>query len=617
VNGQHFRTLLWLRWRLRVNQLKRGGLANAIILGLLAVAAVGTALILFLVSFLIGLFVLGTVPTYVLLFVWDGLVIAFLISWMIGLLTDLQRSEVLSLEKFLHMPVSLTSAFLINYFSSFFSVTLLFSVPVFLGLALGLVGSRGPALLLSLPLLAAFLLMVTALTYQFQGWLASLMVNKRRRRTITVVMSAVVLVVCQVPNLINIFRPHPEFDQQGLKALNDEEMAAVNDAAKAKAKNPEVEQEIKGIHAHFDEIRHQRAEQQKASVQQLLNQVEQTSRIASLVLPPGWLPLGIEGLAGGSVLPALLGTLGLGLLGTASLWRGYRTTLRLYTGEFSSGKVRRIVQPAGKVVAVPARLLECELPWIPAQAAAIALAEFRCLMRAPEVKMLILAPLLMVVIFGGILWRSAPTVPEVLRTLMAFGAVTLVLFMMTSLLGNQFGLDRSGFRLFVLCACPRRHILLGKNLSVAPVALGMGWLLVAFLQVLYPMRLDHLAAILPQSIAMYLLFCMLANALSMLTPMALAPGTLKPTNMKGLPLLLQLVFLFLFPLALTPALLPLGIEFALEQLGWTYAVPICLLLSLGGCAGVIYLYRQVLTMQGTMLEAREQRILDIVAPKAE
>ena len=64
-------------------------------------------------------------------------------------------------------------------------------------------------------------------------------------------------------------------------------------------------------------------------------------RLVNLVLPPGWLPLGIRGLAEGNVLPALLGTLGLTLIGSASLRRAYRTTLRLYTGQFSSGKARR------------------------------------------------------------------------------------------------------------------------------------------------------------------------------------------------------------------------------------------------------------------------------------
>ena len=48
----------------------------------------------------------------------------------------------------------------------------------------------------------------------------------------------------------------------------------------------------------------------------------------------------------------------------------------------------------------------------------------------------------------------------------------MILLTMIQLVGNQFGFDRSGFRVYVLCAAPRRDILLGKNLAVAPLALG-------------------------------------------------------------------------------------------------------------------------------------------------
>ena len=73
------------------------------------------------------------------MYVWDGLVVGFLFSWAIGLLAELQRSEVLSLDKFLHLPVSLTGVFLINYLSSLFSLTLIIFVPAMVGLSLGLV----------------------------------------------------------------------------------------------------------------------------------------------------------------------------------------------------------------------------------------------------------------------------------------------------------------------------------------------------------------------------------------------------------------------------------------------------------------------------------------------
>ena len=67
--------------------------------------------------------------------------------------------------------------------------------------------SRGCCCCPSLPSLAAFLLMVTALTYQFQGWLASLMSNPRRRRTVIVATTAIFVLIAQLPNLLNFFAP--------------------------------------------------------------------------------------------------------------------------------------------------------------------------------------------------------------------------------------------------------------------------------------------------------------------------------------------------------------------------------------------------------------------------
>ena len=50
---------------------------------------------------------------------------------------------------------------------------------------------------------------------------------------------------------------------------------------------------------------------------QIWQDVEQAARIANVALPIGWLPLGAMELAAGNVVPALLGTLGLGLAGSA------------------------------------------------------------------------------------------------------------------------------------------------------------------------------------------------------------------------------------------------------------------------------------------------------------
>jgi hypothetical protein len=116
---------------------------------------------------------------------------------------------------------------------------------------------------------------------------------------------------------------------------------------------------------------------------------------------------------------------------------------------------------------------------------------------------------------------------------------------------------------------------------------------------------------------MYLIFCLLANALSLFAPVPVAAGAFKPTSIQGIPLLLHLAFFFLFPLLLTPALVPFGIEAVLAALGWVEGVPIHLVLSVLLSAGVIFLYRLVLGWEGSLLLARERKILHTVASRAE
>jgi hypothetical protein len=262
-----------------------------------------------------------------------------------------------------------------------------------------------------------------------------------------------------------------------------------------------------------------------------------------------------------------------------------------------------------------ARLLDRRLPWLSEQASAVALASFTSLLRAPEAKMLLLGPIIMAVVFGWLLLTRSGGVPELVRPLLPFGGMTMVLFSMIQLAGNQFGFDRSGFRVLVLCPAPRREVLLGKNLAFAPLPLAWGLLVLVALQVLYPMRLDHFLAALPQMLSLYLLFCLPANCLSIFAPIHIAPGAFQASNVKIIPILLHLLFVFLFPLALAPALVPLGIELALDALGWRGGVPVHLLLSVALFAGVAPLYRVVLGWQGRLLQARELHILQVVTSK--
>src|SRR5439155_21288042 len=189
-------------------------------------------------------------------------------------------------------------------------------------------------------------------------------------------------------------------------------------------------------------------------------------------------------------------------------------------------------------------LLERKLPGLSEQSAAIALAGFQSLLRAPEAKMMLLSPIIMLVVFGGMFLTRGGNPPEYVRPLIATGALTMVLLSMGQVVGNQFGFDRSGFRVFVLCSARRGDILLGKNLATAPLALGLAGVAVVALQIFTPMRWDHFLATLPQFVSMYVLYCLLANWLSIFAPMPIAAGSLRPTNAQFVPVLLHILFTF-------------------------------------------------------------------------
>ncbi len=174
MNWQHLQAFVWLRWRLLWNQWRRAGAINVVLMAILITGALVTVIPLSIACFVLGLYAIPRAAPAHLLYAWDGLVVAFLFFWVVGLVTELQRTEPLSLAKFMHLPVSANGAFLINYVSSLFRLSLIVFGPLMLAFALALVVTKGILLLPVVPAFAAFLMMVTALTYQLQGWLAAL-----------------------------------------------------------------------------------------------------------------------------------------------------------------------------------------------------------------------------------------------------------------------------------------------------------------------------------------------------------------------------------------------------------------------------------------------------------
>ena len=90
---------------------------------------------------------LAEAPPLVMLIVWDAVIGIFLLVWLMGVVTEIQRSEAIDLSRLLYLPISPKDAFLINYLASHFTLSLAVAFPAMLGLAAGLVVGKGGSML--------------------------------------------------------------------------------------------------------------------------------------------------------------------------------------------------------------------------------------------------------------------------------------------------------------------------------------------------------------------------------------------------------------------------------------------------------------------------------------
>ena len=191
-----------MRWQLTRNQWARSRYGvRGIFAGIIAIAACVLGAVSFLGGLFVAVFGLADVSANVVMTVFLALTAFFLMFWTIGLLVELQRSETIDLHRLMHLPVVLRQIFLINYLASHFALSIVVTVPAMVGLSIGLAIGRGPMMLLILPLALSMIFMVTAWTYCFRGWLAAMMTNPRRRRTIIMLVTLAIVAIAQLPNL--------------------------------------------------------------------------------------------------------------------------------------------------------------------------------------------------------------------------------------------------------------------------------------------------------------------------------------------------------------------------------------------------------------------------------
>lgn len=586
IERSQLAAILWLGRTLSRRRWERQSPLLAGFMVLLTVVGATSAVCALFLGYYVGVTFLPDLSPLFVLFVWDGIVAAFLVWWVTGVLLHLQLGgERFSLTKLMHMPVSPQGAFLLNFLSSQMRVSLGFFLALMLGLCIahGVDHGVGDGAVIGLLVLAS-MAMIAALTYQFQSWLGRLMSNKRRRGTVVAV--AVVIVVL-IANLPAIYTRTLDFD--GPATVDSGETAD--------------EESL------------------------LLGNLEATVIAVNVALPPGWLPIGVWTVNRGQYWPAALCFVGMLVVAALSLRRSYRRTLRFLTGgddrgrretrrEVSACATRPMVHPERAFAATNGRwqgIFDGFFSRLPEHARAVAWSSILLWRRAPQGKMVMLSPILLILLyvvlfseFGSSDWAAHAS---------ALAFLALVLMMCLTLLTNQFGQDGGGFRTLVLVGAAPKEILLGKNLSLAPFAITIGLAALIVLQVMNPVSASHFAAHTVHLVSLYLVGCLVGNAFSIRTPRAMSPSSMSVPNSTAKMFLATFLAMVLFLVMTLPLILALLIERGVEAAGWP--IPVFLIFAALELAIVSFVYRKLLRAQARLLAERVEFVLHRVTEPVE
>ena len=622
---------VWLRWRIQFNQLSKSSALGKVIAALMLVAFVMAAFAALATGTALGIFLPRLMAREYYFLLWNGLIAVTCIMWLFYLIADLQRSEAITFDRLLHLPISFSQVFAINYVSSWLGLHTLSLTGLGFGFIVGSAFSLGPiALLFFLPFIA-FLIALTALTYQFQGWIATLMSNPRKRRAILIGLPFVLVALIQVPAIVigrfsdrderqaQVAEPEPKPPEVVIPETKTPDLDG--EAVVASPESPtEDPTETKETNAIAEEMR--RAEVQaasKAALDKLISRV----RLANLVIPPLWLAGSIDSILAGNLHVLWLTPMML-LVAWLSLRSNYRATMRFYKGETdaraatTSRRTKNDLAMGKSGTARRSRWIEFGLPGLHDETNAVLGLTWQSMLRAPEVKLYLLLPFITpFILFGALQAWKIPQVDE-LKAGLVVVASAVTMLMAAGLISNQFGFDRTGFRAFVLSPIRRDRILLARNIAIAPFLLIQAGLLATAVSFYFGLPFDKLFCAVILTAAMLPTFCLLMNLMSILTPFALAAGSIQPQQLNFIPLMTNMGLSMFMPIIVGFTLMPLGLEWLLDQAvvasRW---FPFALLLSVPWVGFSFWLYAKVIPWQGKLLSRREQEILRVVTSKAE
>ncbi|MFC1735263.1 hypothetical protein ACFL1X_04045 [Candidatus Hydrogenedentota bacterium] len=585
------RALVWLKYIIFKRTLFKGHLASTVVFALVTPLLVLLCIAVGIGAFFIGRELVEPGEARHILIVMDVFLGIVLLFWMVGLLSELQRSETVDFRKMLYLPVSLKAVFALNFAVSLLSPMLFFFAFGILGLLLGLTVNFGPIVWLGLPLSVLFYLCLSSWTYYVRGMLNILMANKRRRRAILLALSLLFILVFQLPYFLSLMQSRGEdrtyMSHEYPFTVDEDESAEVTELRRQRY--------------------HTRKEQESQSTQWLLATGNQ-------LVPLGWLPYGMYALLDGKAGAFSLCFLGIGSLGSLALGLGFRSTWRFYHGAAS----RRIEkEKKRKDEMLPSRisakegLIMKELPVVGPDTSAVAMASFLSYVRHPRTRICVLMTIIFGIIFAG---AYAPTdienVPGFARTLIPAGLVAWVMVSFLQFICNVFGMDRDGFRMFILLPTPRKKFLLGKNLGLFPIIAVLSVLFVVVGGVVLKISLISGLVALMNVCVLYIFLCIAGNVFSIYFPYYVPPETMRAGSGKGVAFLGMLLFMILMPFLMLPTIFCLFLDEIVFFITGCRFMIFGLLGSMACLALAVYGYRISLTQTGRLLQGREIVLLD-------
>jgi ABC-2 type transport system permease protein len=573
MHWAQFKAILWLRWRLTRNQMrKNGGIA-------VAITMIATVFVfLFSIGAGIGGVALGVfagkfgerITSAGVLIGADVFTLAFVFFWLMGVVAEVQRSEAIDLQKLLHLPLTLGWLFGVNYIVSLISLGVVVFVPLVTGLTVGLCIGRGLKMILLFPLGMSFMFLVTAWTYCLRGWLVSLMVNPRKRRNIMVGVTLAAVLLGQLPNLY----------------FNVIMRGRIN-------RHPPV----------------QNAPSAPANVPGSVG-IPETWREAHGVVPVLWLPLGAESLWDGHVLPVLLCIAGSGALGCLGLSRAYRATLNFYRGYERGRAIKAVVVNTTPLASRRLLLVEKSIPGLTGEESGLTLAFIRSHLRAAEVRgaLLINACVLIVAMFA-IFMNGGKALGHTPGQFLISGAVWLTFLGAQQVGYNQFGFDRDGFRALVLSGSKRSTVILAKTISLGVFLFALGTALIIAVGILFRASPLSVVAGVVQLVTVNMVFGVIGAFLSIIAPYRIPSGSLRPAKPSGKTFLIVFLSQLLLPVLILPVAAVDLASFGLSKwLGWSMEYP-CVLGSVLAAVLIGFLFKLCLEPLGRLLERREKQIL--------